>query len=87
MKQKDIVRETGIDKGTVSRWFSGSLPKDEHLDILALLFKTDVHGLFRHPDDDHLAKLWRRANRSQRAKAMKMLEVFFEDDRASGTDG
>lgn len=84
LKQADIVREIGADKGLVSRWFDGTVPKTEWLEKLAELFGTDVHGLFRHPDDDWLAKLFRDKTQEQRDQAIDMLKLLF---KRTGTDG
>lgn len=86
LKQADIVREIGADKGLVSRWFDGTVPKAEWLDKLAEMFGTDVHGLFRHPDDDWLAKLFRDKTQEQREQAINMLRLLFKEGR-TGTDG
>lgn len=86
LKQVDIVREIGVDKGLVSRWFDGTVPKGEYLDKLAALFETDVHGLFRHPDDDWLARFFRDKTEEQREKAIEMLKLMFESNR-TGTTG
>ena len=57
LKQAEIVEETGADKGTVSRWFSGNMPQDKYLDALvSCLAVEDVEALFRHPDDDWIAR-------------------------------
>jgi transcriptional regulator with XRE-family HTH domain len=59
-KQADIVRALGADKGTVSRWFDGVIPTPDYLDQLAGFLQVDeITALFRHPDDDWLARLLR----------------------------
>lgn len=85
LQQADIVRELGVDKGLVSRWFHGTLPKQEYLKSLAALFDTDVQGLFQHPDDDWLAKFFRDKTEEQKEKAISMLKILFEAQR-TGTD-
>jgi transcriptional regulator with XRE-family HTH domain len=87
LKQVDVVRETGADKGLVSKWFSGTLPKPEYLEKLAALFGTDVPGLFRDPDDDWLAKFFQDKTEEQKEKAISMLKLLFDQTtRKSGTD-
>lgn len=86
LRQADIVREIGADKGLVSRWFDGTVPKPEYLAKLAALFDTDIHGLFRHPDDDWLARFFRDKSAEQRDQAIKMLKLMFDASR-TGTDG
>ncbi|MDX1127469.1 helix-turn-helix domain-containing protein [Sinorhizobium medicae] len=87
LSQADIARELGADKSLVSRWFSGMLPKEDYLKRLAALFGTDVHGLFRHPDDDWLAKFFRDKTEEQKERAIEMLRIFFNENDKTGTDG
>lgn len=88
LKQIDIVQAIGADKGLVSRWFSGTVPKAEYLDQLAeLLHADDVSSLFRHPDDDWLAKMFRDRTDAERERAIEMLRLMFPDAGKTGTDG
>jgi transcriptional regulator with XRE-family HTH domain len=82
LAQADIVREIGVDKGLVSRWYKGTLPKPDYLERLAALFSTDVSGLFRHPDDDWLAKYFVDKSEEQREKAIRMLKLLFNDEKS-----
>ncbi|MDK1386342.1 helix-turn-helix transcriptional regulator [Sinorhizobium sp. 8-89] len=85
MKQADIVRSTGADKGVVSRWFNeGVVPKDEYLVKLAVIFGTDISGLFRHPDEERIAQLLRGRSAAERQKAIEMLELLFKDNDPAG---
>ena len=77
LKQKDIVHQIGVDKGTVSRWFKGSLPTEQHLIALAHLFGTDVPGLFRDPDDDWLARFFKERSEEEKRRASQVLEAAF----------
>lgn len=87
MKQVDIVREVGADKGLVSRWFKGTVPKENYLSQLKDLFQAEeVASLFRHPDDDWLAKFFRDKTEEQREQAIDMLKILFKDQR-TGTGG
>ena len=88
MKQVDIVRALGVDKGLVSRWFDGTVPKPEYLEQLRELFDAEeVGSLFRHPDDDWLAKLFRDKTEEQKELAIDMLKVLFKDATKTGTGG
>jgi transcriptional regulator with XRE-family HTH domain len=79
LKQADIVREIGADKGLVSKWFRGVLPGPEYLDRLAALFGTDRPGLFRHPDDDWITQFFIDKTEEQKEKAISMLKIMFEE--------
>ncbi|MGV0817150.1 helix-turn-helix domain-containing protein [Martelella sp. AMO21009] len=87
MRQKDIVRELGVDKGLVSRWWGGTIPKYDYLEALAGLFQLDdISSLFRHPDDDWITRMFRDRSEEQRQQALDMLKILF-NDKPTGTDG
>jgi transcriptional regulator with XRE-family HTH domain len=78
LRQADIVREIGVDKSNVSRWFSGALPSEENIRALAALFELDEPAaLFRHPDEDWMARLLRGRSTEERERAKQMLELAF----------
>jgi transcriptional regulator with XRE-family HTH domain len=79
--QADIVRALDADKGTVSRWFSsGIIPTEKYLQPLATFLQLDeVVDLFRHPDDDWLAKMFRDKTEEQKEAAIDMLKIFFKN--------
>lgn len=83
LKQADIVREIEVDKGSVSRWFHGTLPSSEHLRRLAaLLTDGDVTSLFRHPDDDWLSRMLRGRTEAERNRIRRILEALIDDEAA-----
>lgn len=95
MKQAYIVREIEVDKGLVSRWFGGTLPKQEYLEKLAALFEMegDISRIFRHPDDDWLLKLLKPTDEgdekivdllkakpeAEQARAVRMMKASLRD--------
>ena len=58
IRQKDLVLALDVDKGVVSRWFSGSTPSAKHQEALASLFGIGREGIFRQPDEDWLASFF-----------------------------
>ncbi len=76
-RQADVVREIGVDKSQVSRWFSGKLPEQANLDRLAALFSIEPNMLFRHPDEDWLARFLRGRTQEERERAKQMLQLAF----------
>lgn len=86
MRQAHIVREIGVDKGLVSKWFKGTLPGPDYLEKLAALFETTTESLFRHPDDDWLARFFRDRSDEEKQRARQLLELSFPPKK-TGTDG
>lgn len=87
LKQVDIVREIGADKGLVSRWFKGTVPKPEYLEQLRQLFQAeDISSIFRHPDDDWIARMFRDKTEKQKEDAIQMLKMWFNNQK-TGTNG
>lgn len=85
LKQADIAKEIGADKGLVSRWLSGTIPKAGYLKQLRDLFHAEeVSSLFRHPDDDWIAKMFRDKSDQQKDQAMEMLNLLFRES-STGT--
>ena|SRR3990167_2127523 len=86
LRQADIVEALGgaVDKSTVSRWFAGTLPVREHLEALQGLFGLEeMAALFRHPDDDWLARFFRSRTEDERYRIRQMLEAAFPKAKAS----
>ncbi|MEY9098865.1 transcriptional regulator with XRE-family HTH domain [Sinorhizobium fredii] len=89
MKQVEVALRIGATQGLVSRWFAGTVPSTDYLQKLADLFGTDIHGLFRHPDEEWIARLLRGRSPAERQKAVEMLMLLFKDDEddRTGTRG
>jgi hypothetical protein len=67
----------------VSRWYAGSIPRDEHLDALVqLLGLEDPRDLFRHPEDDWMARFLRDRDEEERERIRRTLEAAFPKQRA-----
>jgi transcriptional regulator with XRE-family HTH domain len=78
VKQADISRALDVEKSTVSRWFAGSIPVEEHLIRLAAFLQADEPAaLFRHPDDDWLARFFRQRAGIDRKRAIDILKAAF----------
>ena len=79
-RQADIVRDLGIEKSTVYRWFAeGVIPTEKHLVPLAgYLGAPEVVALFRHPEDDWLARMFINKTEEQKEAAVQMLKLFFQ---------
>ena len=76
--QADIVRGIEVDKGTVSRWFSGLNISKKHAMSLAMFLQAgEVAGLYRHPMDDWVARFMRDLSNSERVRAKELLELAF----------
>jgi transcriptional regulator with XRE-family HTH domain len=82
LRQADIITELGADKGTVSRWFSGTIPSDQWIVRLAHLLGTTRDGLFRDPHDDWFVQFFRDRSEEERARARVLLEAAFPMKKA-----
>ena len=84
-KQADFARDVGADKGTVSRWFDGVIPTDEYLTKIAhYLAWEDERTIFRHPEDDWIARHFRARSEEERKRMISTLETAFPR-RSTGT--
>ena len=78
LKQSDLVRATGANKGTVSRWFAGSLPRDEYLPAITSFFGLDQPSrLFLPPEDDWIIDLTRGRTAEELKKIQATIEAAF----------
>ena len=82
--QADIAREIGADKSLVSRWFNGATPSVEYQERLAALFSCEPDSLFRHPDDDWIARFLRGRSADEVERIKAMLEAGFPRMKAAG---
>lgn len=76
-KQSDIVKAIGADKGVVSRWFNGTTPTEVWQGHLAELFQCEIESLFRHPDEDWIARFMRDRTAEERERIRATLEAAF----------
>lgn len=82
LQQKDIVRELGVDKSLVSRWYAGSTPSKEWQEKLADFFGIEREALFRHPNDDWVTRFFADRSNDEIARMKTMLEAAFPKKRA-----
>lgn len=87
LSQADIARELGADKSVISRWFSGSTPSVEYQERLAALFECEPESLFRHPNDDWLARFFANRTKEEVERMKMMLEAAFPSNGRTGTSG
>jgi len=76
-KAVDLAKALDADKSLVSRWYSGSTPNEEYQGKLAALFHCERESIFRHPDDDWVAKFFRDRTDQEIARIKMMLEAAF----------
>jgi hypothetical protein len=84
MNQAALVKATGADKATVSRWYDGASPAREWQQKLCGLFgyPGEPEILFRHPDDDWMARFLKGRTAEERERARLLLETAFPPKRA-----
>ncbi|KGM44467.1 hypothetical protein JY97_00530 [Alkalispirochaeta odontotermitis] len=83
LTQAELARELNADKGLVSRWYAGATPGVEWQEKLAAFFLCEPASLFRHPDDDWIARFLNDRSREEIEKIKKTLETAFPK---TGTD-
>ena len=84
VRQADIAKALLVDKSTVSRWLDGSLPVEAHLLALTgFLAAEEPAALFRHPDDDWIARFFRGRSEASRKRMRAALELMFAEETAA----
>jgi transcriptional regulator with XRE-family HTH domain len=77
LSQADIVREIGVNKGTVSKWCSGALPGEDNLRTLAAFLEVEPVELFRHPQDDWITRFFMNRSTEQLKQMVATLNAAF----------
>ncbi len=83
--QADLAEALNADKSVVSRWYNGTSPSREWQDRLAALFDCERDGIFRHPNDDWMARFLRRRSEDELRRIKQMLEAAFPDGNGSNS--
>lgn len=78
--QAEIVKETGVDKSTVSRWVSGEMiPEKANLQKLADLFGCTINDLFHRPSERDLLSKFRALDKDRQKRFVAVVENAFPD--------
>jgi transcriptional regulator with XRE-family HTH domain len=77
LTQAEFAEEIGADKGLVSRWYSGTSPGRGWQKKLAEFFNCEPESLFRHPDDDWIARFLRGRDKPEIERIKTVLESAF----------
>ena len=77
-KQSELAEELGVEKSVVSRWYSGTSPGAEYQEKLAALFHCEPEALFRHPDDDWIARLLQGRDKEEREKLKTAIQAIVD---------
>lgn len=80
--QAELAAELDADKSVVSRWYSGTSPSEDWQKKLAALFDCETESLFRHPDDDWMARFFRDRSADELERMRQMLEAAFPQKNA-----
>lgn len=84
-KQVDFASAIGADKGTVSRWFNGSLPEQPYLMKIAEFLSVDEPAdLFRHPDDNWFKRMFEGRSQKEIDDSKQLVEIHLGK---TGSDG
>jgi transcriptional regulator with XRE-family HTH domain len=78
LKPAELARELNTEKSTVGRWYQGTIPTEQYLIALTGLFGLDEPAsLFRHPDDDWMAELFRGRSRQELERIRDTINAAF----------
>lgn len=75
--QAELARQTGADRGQISRWLQGAAPGQEWHDRLREFFGAGREGIFRHPDDDWLSRFFENRKQEEIDRIKATLEAAF----------
>lgn len=84
--QTELADALEADKSVVNRWYKGGSPGVEWQEKLADLFVCEPESIFRHPDDDWIARFFRDRKEDEVARIKAMLEAAFPP-KSTGTNG
>lgn len=79
IRPRDVTEAFGVDKSVISRWLNeNNVPSDKHLLSLAEFLHTTVDGLFRHPDDDWIRRIFEGRSRDEAESLKKAIQTITE---------
>ena len=73
----DLVNAIGADKGLVSRWYAGTTPSKQWQRVLAASFGCSTESLFRHPNEEWLADVFRGRTPDEIARIKIVIDAAF----------
>jgi len=80
--QAALAKASGADKSVVSRWYNGASPSREwQLRLVELFVLNEPTDIFRHPDDDWLAKFFHDRKPEEIDRIKQTLEMAFPQKR------
>jgi hypothetical protein len=84
LRQVDFANELGADKGSVSRWFAGSLPEQPYIMRIAEMLSLETpNDLFRDPSDTWQRRLFENRTKEEKERMVQMLELAFPRIRST----
>lgn len=83
--QVELAEALDADKSVVSRWYNGTSPSRDWQEKLAELFHCEIDGIFRHPDDDWIARFFADRSTDEINRMKQMLEAAFPPKKQTGT--
>lgn len=79
----DVVRDIGVDKGTISRWLDGTCPNEEWQIKLGAYFSCGRDGIFRHPDEDWMKRFLENRPAEEVERIKQAMEISFPKAKAA----
>lgn len=75
--QAELAKETGADKGTVSRWMAGEIPSKRYIKKVADFLECSVNDLFHRPDELPLINKFRAQDDDGRSRLITVVNNAF----------
>ena len=77
VRPRDVTEAFGVDKSVISRWLNeNNVPSDKHLQSLADFLHTTVDGLFRHPDDDWIRRIFEGRSKDEAESLKRAIQTI-----------
>jgi transcriptional regulator with XRE-family HTH domain len=77
LSQAELAAAINVDKSLISRWYKGSSPNEESQEKLAAFFHIEREALFRHPDEDWIARFFQGRAQEEVERIKATLEAAF----------
>ena len=83
----ELSRQTGADKGQISRWLDGTAPGVKWHNVLRDFFNAGYEGIYRHPDDCWATKYFEGRQQEEVDRIKQTMDLLFPNQARAGGGG